>query len=498
MRRRESSSYSLRPVVACVSREPVLLVLGLLFVILPGCGSEDSAPHSPARALPEQTAYDVHSYDLRVEVFPERKALAGRVVVQATAQDSLRHFVLNLDRRLTVDSAWTRNGTRLPVDRREEENQLWMRLPEPKGPGETLGIRVAYRGSPRPAPDPPWEGGITWARTSDGRPWVATSCQLGGADLWWPAKDFLGDEPDSMNIEVTVPRPLMGTSNGRLESVEGKAGERRTFHWKVHAPINPYGVAIAVAPYRAVRTSYESNSGRTLPLVLFALPSHETAARQALSGYRRQLRFLENTLGPFPFQEDKIGVAETPFAGMEHQTLVAHNGPLGQRGGLGYNAPFDVLMLHEVAHEWMGNSVTAAGWKDLWLHEGFATYLEALYMEEIRGDTAYVRVVERFRREAESAEPAGPIAWREPVEARRAYRRALYYRGALTLHALRRRIGEQSFLELLRRFAQPTRRASTADFIQEAEGIAGHDLTPFFERWLFAESLPPQSPSSVE
>lgn len=472
-------------------RELVPLLMALL-LLGEGCtGSDDRPPQSPARPLPEQAAYDVHFYDLRVEVLPERKALRGQVEVRATVRDTtLRHFVLNLDRRLTVDSAWTRRGASLSVRRRAGGNQLWIRLPEPETTGQPVAVHVAYHGLPRTAPNPPWEGGLTWAETPGGHPWVATSCQLGGPDLWWPAKDFLGDEPDSMALRVTVPRPLVGAANGRLEGVTERPGGRRTFRWRVHAPINPYGVALAVGPYQTVRATYESRSGRTLPMAIFALPARAEAAREALPEYRRQLRFLEETLGPFPFPQDKFGVAATPFPGMEHQTLIAHEGTFGQRGGLGYAAPFDALMLHELAHEWMGNSVTARRWSDLWLHEGFATYLEALYLEAVRGDSAYVRLMGRFRREARAADPPGPIAWTRPVRARKAYRRALYFRGALTLDALRQKVGDDVFFRLLRRFAQPTRRASTVDFIRAAEAASGQPLDAFFQRWLFRRALP--------
>ena len=471
---------------------PLVLCVGILAVGCRDVPAQDSGGVLP----PEQTAYDVTHYDLAVTVQPRRQRLEGRVTVRADVTDSLRAFVLNLDHRLAVtEAALARpGGPSLPVERRADGNEVWMALPAPRGPGDELRVRLAYEGTPRVAPNPPWEGGLTWAETPDGAPWVATSGQTAGADLWWPVKDHPGDEPDSMAIALTVADTLVAASNGVLRAVEAATDSTETYRWHVSTAINPYTVTMNVAPYAALDTTYASTAGTRVPVTFYALPGDTARARAALPGFLDQVRFLEETLGPYPFRADKYGVAQTPFLGMEHQTLIAYGHDF-RNGGLGYDAPFDALHFHELAHEWYGNCLTVRDWKDFWLHEGTATYLEALYTEALEGTAAYHERVDYFRQQVTNREP---IARRGPTSAQTIYGRDVYFKGALVLHTLRSMMGREATEALLRRFVYPDdrpvdtacRHVDTEAFLRAAEARVGRSLDAFASTYLYQSSLP--------
>jgi len=471
-----------------------LLALFLTSLLTASCAAQDSG----GELLQQQAAYDVTYYDLQVEVQPSERAIAGTLVAHAVVESPLEVFVLNLDYRLQVDRAWvpSMSGEEArPVTRKNNDNQVWIDLPEMARPGDTLRVTVRYAGSPRTAPNPPWNGGFTWAETPTGAPWIATSCQTAGADLWWPVKDHPSDEPDSMDIRVTVPDTLTAASNGVLKGVQPASASTRTFHWRVSTPINPYGVALNIAPYAAIDSTYASTSGMDVPVTFYALPSDSAKARSALPQFLDHVRFLEETLGAYPFRADKYGIAQTPFKGMEHQTIIAYGNEFRLNGGLGYDAGFDALHFHELAHEWYGNCVTVGDWKDFWIHEGVATYLEALYAEKLRGEAGYRAVTSYFRQRMRGRQA---IARSEPTSAQEIYGTDIYYKGALVLHALRQVIGKEALIDVLRTFmagtadaVNPTcRSVTTAEFVQTAEEVTGRQLDGFFSVYLYQNDLP--------
>jgi aminopeptidase N len=229
-----------------------------------------------------------------------------------------------------------------------------------------------------------------------------------GADLWWPCKDQPDDEADSVVINVTVPKPLVCASNGQLFGVYD-AESTRTFTWSVTTPINTYGIALNIAPYETISRDYTSIAGDTFPVTYWVLPENLAKGKVLFEDNLKQMRGLEELFGPYPFRADKYGVAETPHLGMEHQTIIAYGNDY--RGDLwGEDRGYDELHLHEFAHEWWANLVTAKNWNDFWIHEGFASYAQALYAERVAGETAYFTEMQEQRRHANRA----AIAPREP------------------------------------------------------------------------------------
>lgn len=472
------------------------ILLLMWTVLVSGC--QDVPAQDSGGVVPsEQASYDVTYYDLSVTVQPGREAIAGRLRVQADIESPLEVFVLNLDRRLSVTNVWANEvegQEPLSRERRAGKNELWITLPNRKASGTDVDLTVAYEGTPRKAPNPPWEGGFTWAETPEGDPWIATSGQTSGADLWWPVKDHPSDEPDSMDIAVTVPDSLVAASNGVLQNVTRESDSTETYQWHVSTSINSYGVTLNVAPYSVIDTSYASTAGTRVPVLFYVLPSDTGAARSNLPHFLRHVRYLEETLGPYPFRADKYGIAQTPFLGMEHQTLIAYGNDFGRTGGLGYRAKFDALHFHELAHEWYGNCVTVRDWKDFWIHEGTATYLEALYTESRRGNQAYHERIGYFRDQLANETS---IARRSPTSAQDIYGRDVYYKGALVLHTLRSMIGADAVQTLLRRFVSPDsteepvcRHVDTDAFLGLAESISGRDLDGFADIYLYEADLP--------
>jgi aminopeptidase N len=473
-------------------RSPLALLLWAILAV--GC-QDVPAQDSGGALSAEQAAYDVTFYDLAVAVHPDQRRIDGTLSVTATVTDSLSALVLDLDHRLDVSRVWSSaNPSRtLPFERRAGRNELWISLPETNVPGDTVRLTVAYGGTPREAPNPPWEGGVTWATTPNGAPWIATSCQTEGADLWWPVKDHPSDEPDSMDVAITVPDTLVAASNGHLNRVEKASDSTETYHWDISTPINTYAVTLNVAPYARLDTTYRSAAGEEVPVSVYVLPPDTATAQTHLPGLLDQVQFLEDALGPYPFRLDKYGVAQTPFLGMEHQTLIAYGHDF-ETGGLGYDAGFDALHFHELAHEWYGNCLTVRDWKDFWLHEGTATYLEALYAESNGGEDAYHEVIRHHRRQITNQ---SPIVRREPTGAEAAYSRDVYVKGALVLHTLRHVLGEDRLKTLLRRFVSPDpgkepncRHVDTEEFLRRAEAVAGRSLDAFGETYLYQAALP--------
>jgi aminopeptidase N len=299
-----------------------------------------------------------------------------------------------------------------------------------------------------------------------------------------------------MDLAFTVPDSLVAASNGRLRSVERASDSTKTYRWHVSTPINTYNVALNAAPYVSLDTTYASTSGDAVPVSAYVLPSDSARAARALPAFLDQVRFLEDTLGPYPPRADKYGLAQTPFLGMEHQSLIAYGHDFVP-GGLGYEASFDALHFHELAHEWYGNLVTVRDWKDFWLHEGTATYLEALYAEERQGNSAYHGRIDHFR---QAMTGGSPIARRVPTTAGEIYHGDVYYRGALILHTLRHVVGEEALRTLLRRFAYPDgtvrdgetpfRHVTTGEFMRLAESVSGRSLDALFEVYLYRGTLP--------
>ncbi len=451
---------------------------------------------------PDQAAFDVVYYDLDVRVEPADSSISGSLTMTARLDTPVEVIGLDLDPLLKVSGVQAGVGNELePVNWEREGGRIRIDLPADVAVGRSFSIRVDYGGRPRIAPRPPWDGGFTWAHTTDGSPWIATSNQMIGADVWWPVKDHVSDKPDSMTIRVTVPEPLFVATNGRLRSVEQVEPGYTTYDWFVSTPISTYNVALNIAPYVQLDTTLTSLTGETFPISFWVLPEDEEKGRVLLDEIVDHVRWFEITIGPYPFRIDKYGVAQTPYLGMEHQSIIAYganfsNGAM--TGGVDWG--FDALHHHELSHEWWGNMITNADWKDMWLHEGFGTYMQALYVEDTQGIDRYYDYMNSFSRRIGNRKPVAP---RETTSAQEIYAgHDIYFKGAWVLHTLRYLIGDDAFGLSLRRMAYPdpeswrasdgtqVRFVDTDDYIATVELVSERELDWFFDVYLHSAALP--------
>jgi aminopeptidase N len=454
--------------------------------------------------MPEQAAYDVLSYELDLRPNIAEQTIKGVLTVKARIVKSIDKFVLDLDTPLTVESVVIGNAEKRQTLKFEQrEGKIWITLPKTVNTGETVNVRVAYNGKPRVAPNPPWVGGFVWSKTADGQPWFATAVQNDGSDLWFPVKDHPSDKPETTSLHFTVPEPLIAASNGRLQSVEKNADGTRTFNWFISQPISNYNIALNVAPYKPIEDKMQSVAGDTIPIAFYVLPEHAAKGQELIDKTKEYVRFFEEYLGPYPFRADKLGIAETPHLGMEHQSIIAY----GNEFKYDPNG-FDWLMFHELGHEWWANLVTAKDWNDFWIHEGFQSFMDAFYAEKKLGRAQFIKSLPARIKATKNVKPVAP---REPRTTTEMYMLPpdyvrsdgdIYGKGALILNSLRGLLGDEIFFKALRKMAYPdskmekirdgkqVRLVTTDEFLNIAEKESGRQLDWFFEVYLRQPALP--------
>ena len=283
------------------------------------------------------------------------------------------------------------NGKSLSFKR--EGNVFWIELSEMQVLGKVYSVKLSYGGKPQISKRPPWSGGITWSKDSNNNPFVASTCQGDGASLWWPCKDHMYDEPDSMLISVNVPDNLMDVSNGRLRSVVRHENKTATYNWFVANPINNYGVNINIGDYVHFSEIFNGEKG-ALDCDYYVLRENLEKAKEQFKQAPMMLAAFEHWFGPYPFYEDGYKLVEAPYLGMEHQSSVTYGNGFenGYRGtdlsGTGWGLKFDFIIIHESGHEWFANSITYEDIADMWVHESFTNYSENLYVEYYYGKQA--------------------------------------------------------------------------------------------------------------
>jgi aminopeptidase N len=454
--------------------------------------------------MQEQAAYDVVSYDLDLRPNIVEQSIKGVLTVKAKIIQPIDKFVLDLDTPFTVESVALVNGKKQEALKFERKaGRIWIAFPKMQNAGKTVDVRVAYNGKPKAAPRPPWVGGFVWAKTADGSPWFATAVQNDGADLWFPVKDHPSDKADTFSLHFTVPEPLVAASNGKLQSIVKNKDGTQTFNWFVSQPASNYVIALNVAPYKLIEDKMQSVAGDTIPIAFYVLPEHFAKGQDLINKTKDYVRFFEEYLGPYPFRADKLGIAETPYLGMEHQSITAYGNEFN------YDADgVDTLMFHELGHEWWANLVTASDWRDFWIHEGFQSFMDALYKEKLKGRDSFVKSLPNRIKSLKNIKPVAP---REPRTTTQMYflppdytksDNDIYGKGALVLNALRGLLGDEVFFRSLRRMAYPTKQmekitngkqtrlVTTDDFLRIAEQQSSNELDWFFEVYLRQPVLP--------
>ncbi|WP_229503690.1 M1 family metallopeptidase [Massilia putida] len=475
-----------------------IAALGLL---LAGCASQpaltDYTVNSGAQRSADQQALVFDHADLSLRIDPDSRSLRGDATLTFGTRAPLDRIDLDLDRNLPID-AITVDGQPLAANRwRNPDGKLTITLPQRLEPGRQTTIRVTYHGEPHVARRAPWDGGFVWARTPDGRPWVASAVEGEGCDLFWPCIDHPMGKPAVVDEHITVPAPLVAAGNGVSLGMTEAHGWR-TWHWRAKHP-STYGIAINVGPYEVLSGDYRSRYGNVIPLRLWYLPQNKAHAQDLFAEFPQMLDFFESTIGPYPFGDEKMGVVETPHKGMEHQTINAY-GNKYVKTPYGY----DDLLQHEFAHEWFGNQLTNADWDDMWLHEGLGSYMQPLYMQYLHGDQEYYAALMQQRAAIRNKAPlvSGKHKREEDVYdiKRGGPGGDIYAKGSLVLHTLRGLIGDDAFFRAVRELVYGTpdprpgnftpRYATTPEFIAIVQRASGRDLDWFFQAYMYQAALP--------
>ena len=475
----------------------VVVLLGAIIVPAPDAGLHaqtgafDRADTLRGSNGPARAWWDVTFYDLHVAIDPENTGIEGwnrityRVLEQATEMQ------IDLQEPMEVDSI-VQDGRR--IEYRRDGNAFFLTLSADQPLGQTKQVTVYYHGTPRAAVNPPWDGGFIWREDRGRDPWVATANQGLGASVWWPTKDLQSAEPDSQRIAITVPDPFEEVSNGRLRSTTANSDGTTTYEWFVANPINNYNVTVTLGEYAHWEEEYQGELG-TLTMDFWPLAENEAAARRQWVQARPTLECFEDWFGPYPWYEDGFKLIETPHLGMEHQSAVAYgngyqNGYLGNDlSGTGQGLTWDYIIVHETAHEWWGNNITSADVAENWIHEGFATYAENLYVECLTGsteDAAEYVIGTRAR-----------IRNRQPVVGSFGVNNDgsddMYNKGANLLHTLRQVVDDDALWRDVLRGLNSTFRHSivTGEHIEQyISGRVGTDLSSVFDQYLRSTRIP--------
>jgi aminopeptidase N len=439
---------------------------------------------------PGRAWWDVTFYDLHTAIRPADSSISGSNAITYRVLEPGTELQIDLMTPLEVDSM-VQDGRR--VEFRREGNAFFARPPAARA-GDVKTIAVFYHGRPRIAKRPPWEGGFTWGADSLGRTWVVTTDQGMGASVWWPNKDTQADEPDSMRIAITVPRPLVNVSNGRLRRVTPHPDGTTTWEWFVANPINNYAVAIAAGHYAHWSETLEGERG-TLTLDFWPLDYNLDAARRQWVQARPTLQCFEEWFGPYPWYEDGYKLIEVSNNGMEHQSAVAYgngyaNGYRGRDGsGTGLGMEFDFIIVHETAHEWWGNNITTNDLADMWVHEGFGNYSEGIYVECLFGREAGARYIIGNRRLIRNDRPIIPGAYGVNAQGSG----DMYPKGGNMLHTIRQLVGDDAKWRAILRGLNTEFRHSIVTGRQVQDYIsrhAGMDLSKVFEQYLTTTEVP--------
>ncbi|KGL58912.1 M1 family metallopeptidase [Polaribacter sp. Hel1_85] len=432
---------------------------------------------------PERIWWDLTYYHLDIEVHPDKKYISGK--------NTIKYKVLSANKTLQIDLQNPLVITKVTQDAKELKvihvgNAHFVQLLKNQKVGNTESIVVHYQGYPKEAKKAPWDGGFSWKKDENGNHFVATSCQGLGASIWWPCKDHMYDEVESMRISVTVPAHLMDVSNGKLESIVDN-GKTKTYNWFVNNPINNYGVNVNIGNYAHFSEIYKGEKG-DLDMDYYVLKDNLKKAKEHFKDAPKMMTAFEHWFGPYPFYEDGFKLVEVPYLGMEHQSSVTYGnqykkGYLGRDlSGTGWGLKFDFIIIHEAGHEWFANNITNKDIADMWIHESFTNYSESLFLDYYYGKKAASDYVIGLR---ESIKNKSTIIGKYNVNNEGSG--DMYNKGGNMLHTLRQLIdNDEKWRSILRKmnkifYHQTVNTIQIEGFLSSETGF---DLTPFFNQYL--------------
>ena len=432
----------------------------------------------------ERSWWDLTYYHLDIKVQPEKKYISGSNTVGYKVLESKKLMQIDLQEPMKITSI-TSKGKKLKFFR--EGNAYFIKMNKKQKVGEVNYIKINYEGNPKVAVRAPWDGGLSWEKDQNGNHFIATSCQGLGASVWWPNKDHMYDEVDSMLISVNVPKNLKNISNGRLRKVTSKKDQTTTYDWFVSNPINNYGVNINIGDYVGFSSKFNGENG-LLDIDNYVLSYNLEKAKSHFKQVPMMIEAFEYWFGPYPFYEDSFKIVEVPYLGMEHQSSITYgnefkNGYLGRDlSGTGWGLKFDYIIIHEGGHEWFANNITYKDIADMWIHEGFTCYSENLYVDYFFGKDASAEYVIGTRKGISNTKPI--IG---PYDVNREGSSDMYSKGANLLHTIRQIADDdEKWRKTLRGlnktfFHKTVTTAEIENFISKSLNI---DLSSVFDQYL--------------
>ena len=433
---------------------------------------------------PEREWWDLTYYHLNIKVEPDKKYISGKTAVHYRVLKPHKVLQIDLQSPLSITKVVQNN---IELDVRHDGNAHFITLIEDQKIDEVNWVDVYYEGHPTEAKNAPWDGGFSWKKDSNGKHFVATSCQGIGASIWWPNKDHLYDEVDSMLISVNNPKGLTNISNGRLRSLEEHSDNTVTSHWFVNNPINNYGVNVNIGDYVHFSEVFDGEGGK-LDFDYFVLRDNLEKAKEHFKDTPRMMKAFEHWFGPYPFYEDGFKLVEVPYLGMEHQSSITYGnqykkGYLGRDlSGTGWGLKFDFIIIHEAGHEWFANNITYKDIADMWIHESFTNYSESLYLDYHFGTDAANDYVIGTRRGIQNKLP---IIGQYNVNKEGSG--DMYSKGGNMLHTIRQLINDdEKWRQILRglnkRFYHQT--VTTQEIESYMIEKSGIDLSSIFDQYL--------------
>ena len=439
---------------------------------------------------PERAWWDLTYYHLDIKVEPNKKYISGSNTVGYKVIESNKVMQIDLQKPMNITSITSKNKE-LKFTR--EGNAYFVELRKKQKKGDVNYIKINYEGFPKEAIRAPWDGGLSWKKDENDNHFIATSCQGLGASVWWPNKDHMYDEVDSMLISVNIPKKLTNVSNGRLKKITELDDDTRTFEWFVANPINNYGVNINIGDYVNFSEVYKGEKG-DLDIDNYVLSYNLEKAKEQFKQVPMMIEAFEHWFGPYPFYEDSFKMVEVPYLGMEHQSSITYgnkfqNGYLGRDlSGSGWGLKFDYIIIHEGGHEWFANNITYKDVADMWVHEGFTCYSENLYVDYFFGKEASAEYVIGTRRGVSNKKP---IIGQYDVN--REGSGDMYSKGANLLHTIRQltnndELWRQTLRGLNEEFYHST--VTTKEIEEYISNSIGMDLSRVFDQYLRDYRIP--------
>ena len=478
------------------------IIFSLLICTLLSC--QENRPHGNQYDLPELTrnnflmgnlnenrsSYRVSFYDINIDFDINNKSLDGFVTIKAESKSDINQLQVDLAENLNIKSIIFQNKE---VTFKREYDAVLIKFPETIRKNNFFEFTINYEGVPQNADNPPWAGGFTWSKDKDNRDWIAVSCEGEGARIWWPNKDHITAEGDSVKMTYTVPSNLVAVGNGKLRSVKN-IGEKTSYEWFVSNPINNYNISVQIGNYVAVQDTFIKDN-QTHFMNHYVLDYNKELASNFFPQSKEVIRFYEKYFGDYQWYEDGYKLIEVPYLGMEHQSAVTYGNGFSMYNGVRSKSwpmygVIDPLIIHETGHEWFGNSVTASDPTHIWIHEGLQVYSESIYFEDkfnsYEVGVHYLNTIKnRIVNEI-------PIVGNEN-ENHWALHGDTYMKGAWVMHTLRSVINnDEIWFKILKEFMVENAKgfANTRDFFNKVEENTGEDYWYFAEQYFYSPNQP--------